>query len=138
MRPTKFLRRALFALVSFGASLLPAQTARLANISTRGQVGTDANNLFGGFAISGGSKTVLIRAIGPGLAAFGVPGTLADPTLKLFDSKNAVVAANDNWAAADNSTFTAVGAFPLPANSKDAVVVATLPDRKSTRLNSSH
>ena len=127
MRPTKFLRRALFALVSFGASLLPAQTARLANISTRGQVGTDANNLFGGFAISGGSKTVLIRAIGPGLAAFGVPGTLADPTLKLFDSKNAVVAANDNWAAADNSTFTAVGAFPLPANSKDAVVVATLP-----------
>jgi uncharacterized protein (DUF1800 family) len=104
-----------------------AQTARLANISTRGQVGVDADNLFGGFAISGGSKTVLVRAIGPGLAAFGVPGTLADPSLKIFDSKNAVVASNDNWAAADNPTFTAVGAFPLPANSKDAVVVATLP-----------
>lgn len=119
-------RVVLLALCAAVASL-SAQTARLANISTRGQVGADANNLFGGFAISGGSKTVLVRAIGPGLAAFGVPGTLADPTLKIFDSKNAVVASNDNWSAADNPTFTAVGAFPLPANSKDAVVVATLP-----------
>ena len=116
----------LLALCASLASL-NAQTARLANISTRGQVGADANNLFGGFAISGGSKTVLIRAIGPGLAAFGVPGTLADPTRKIFDSKNAVVAQNDNWAASDSPTFTAVGAFPLPTNSKDAVVVATLP-----------
>jgi uncharacterized protein (DUF1800 family) len=127
MRPTKIIRRALFALVCFGSAALSAQTARLANISTRGQVGADANNLFGGFAISGGSKTVLVRAIGPGLAAFGVPGTLADPTLKIFDSKNIVVASNDNWNATDAATFTAVGAFPLPANSKDAVVVATLP-----------
>ena len=118
-------------LLALCASLY-AQTARLANISTRGQVGADANNLFGGFAISGGSKTVLIRAIGPGLAAFGVPGTLADPTLKIFDSKNAIVAQNDNWSAADNSTFTAVGAFPLPANSKDAVVV--LPEASVTSM----
>ncbi len=101
-------------------------SARLANISTRGQVGTGADNLFGGFVISGAPKTVLVRAIGPGLAAFGVPGTLADPTVTLFDSKNTVVGSNDNWNAADAVTFTQVGAFPLPADSKDAVIVTTL------------
>jgi uncharacterized protein (DUF1800 family) len=101
--------------------------ARLANISTRGQVGTDADNLFGGFVISGGSKTVLVRAVGPGLAAFGVGDTLDDPVLNLFDAKNAVVASNNDWNAADAGAFAQVGAFPLPASSKDAVVVATLP-----------
>ncbi len=68
-------------------SALSAQTARLINISTRGQVGTDANILVGGFVISGsGNKTVLIRAIGPGLGAFGVAGTLPDPVLSIFNS----------------------------------------------------
>lgn len=109
------------------AAALHGQSARLANISTRGQVGTDADNLFGGFVISGGSKTVLVRAVGPGLAAFGVGGTLADPVLNLFDAKNDVVASNNDWNAADAGAFTQVGAFPLPAGSKDAVVVATLP-----------
>ena len=125
----KSLRAVLAFLACVFCGPLFAQTnaARLVNISTRGSVGTDANNLFGGFVISGASKTVLVRAIGPGLGAFGVPGTLPDPTLSVYDSKNVVVASNDNWNAADNVTFGQVGAFPLPANSKDAVVVATLP-----------
>jgi uncharacterized protein (DUF1800 family) len=106
--------------------LTRAQSARLANISTRGQVGADADNLFGGFVISGGAKTVLVRAVGPGLAAFGVPGTLPDPTLTVFDARNTVVASNDNWNAANVGTFGQVGAFPLPVDSRDAVVVATL------------
>lgn len=120
--------RGLFLLAVAVAAVGPvaAQTARLANISTRGQVGADANNLFGGFVISGAPKTVLVRAIGPGLAAFGVPGTLADPTVTLFDSKNSAVASNDNWNASDAATFSEVGAFPLTAGSKDAVIVTTL------------
>ena len=100
--------------------------ARLANISTRGQVGTDADNLFGGFVISGGSKTVLVRAVGPGLAAFGVGGTLPDPTLTVFDAGGVAVARNDNWSPADGGTFGLVGAFPLTAGSRDAVIVTTL------------
>lgn len=117
------------ALALFFAGSAVAQTsgARLANISTRGQVGTDADNLFGGFVISGGSKTVLVRAVGPGLAAFGVGGTLVDPVLNVFDARNAVVASNNDWNTADAAAFAQVGAFPLPAGSKDAVVVATLP-----------
>ncbi len=125
MVPSRF-RPAEFAVALLLAATALAQNARLANISTRGQVGAGANNIFGGFVIAGGPKTVLVRAIGPGLAAFGVPGTLADPTLTIFDAKNVTVATNDNWNAADAASFGQVGAFPLPANSKDAVIVATL------------
>lgn len=111
------------------APLVLAQpdSAKLVNIATRGQVGTDANLVIGGFTITGASKTVLVRAVGPGLANFGVPGTLADPLLEIIDSKGATVASNDNWNAVDAATMSAVGAFPLLAASKDAVVVATLP-----------
>lgn len=126
MTSSRCPRHVLFFLLAV-LSPLAAQTARLANISTRGQVGTEANILIGGFVISGpGNKTVLIRAIGPGLGAFGVTGTLGDPTLSIFNSAGTVVAGNDNWNAIDSATFAQVGAFPLPPNSKDAVVVATL------------
>ncbi len=104
-----------------------AQGSRLANLSTRGQVGTGADLLVGGFVVGGAGKTVLIRAVGPGLAAFGVPGTLPDPALALFNAQNAVIASNDNWNSADAATAAQVGAFPLAAGSKDAVLVATLP-----------
>jgi len=115
-----------FAFLVSSSSAQP-NSARLINIATRGQVGTDANLLIGGFTITGASKTVLVRAVGPGLASFGVPGTLPDPLLEIIDSKGATVASNDNWNAVDAATMSAVGAFPLLAASKDAVVVATLP-----------
>lgn len=106
---------------------LHAQSARLINISTRGQVGTGANILIGGFSISGGEKTVLIRAVGPGLDAFNVSGTVADPVLNIFNSSGAIVATNDNWQSADAATFARVGAFALTPGTKDAVIVKTLP-----------
>jgi hypothetical protein len=49
--------------------LLVKANNRLANISTLGFTGTDAQVLIAGFVISGSTpKQVLIRAIGPGLA----------------------------------------------------------------------
>ena len=66
----------------------------------------------------------------PALAAapFNVGGTLADPQLTLFgpNSSTRVAATNDNWAAVDAATFAAVGAFALPAGSRDAAIVARL------------
>jgi uncharacterized protein (DUF1800 family) len=108
---------------------LHAQTngARLVNLSTRGQVGTGDNILIGGFVIVGASKTVLVRAVGPGMVAYGVSGTLADPLLELVDSKGATIATNDNWSGADLAIMSSVGAFPITSGSKDAVLVATLP-----------
>jgi hypothetical protein len=101
---------------------------RLINVSARNQVGTGDNILIFGFVISGTeSKRVLIRGVGPTLATFGVPGTLADPRFEVFRSGGTVaVATNDNWDAALTSTFTAVGAFQLTAGSRDAALVTTL------------
>src|ERR1039457_1039187 len=69
------------------ATTTTATTAsQLGNISTRGLVQTGANVMIGGFIIQGTvAKTVIVRAIGPSLTQYGVPGALVDPTLELHD-----------------------------------------------------
>ena len=70
----------------------------LKNLSTRGQVGTGGDILIAGFIVAGEEpKQVLIRAIGPSLAGFGVTGALADTQLQLFNG-NTLVATNDRAA----------------------------------------
>ena len=122
------LRTCLFFLLSiFCAAALPAQETRLANLATRGQTGTGASVLTAGFVIGPGpNKQVVIRAIGPTLASFGLTGLLADPVLTLVNPAGTILASNDNWLAADAAIMASVGAFPLPADSKDAVIVTTL------------
>lgn len=78
----------------------PAANAELANISTRGFVGTDDNVMIGGFIVGPndrGSTEVVVRAIGPSLSNKGVTNALQDPTLELHDANGAAFAANDNW-----------------------------------------
>src|SRR5258708_35909607 len=75
-----------------------AELNRLVNLSTRTQAGTGTGALIVGFVVGPGqSKQVLIRAVGPGLGAFGVAGTLADPKLDLFQGTT-LIQSNDNWA----------------------------------------
>ena len=117
----------------YDASLNPnADYQRLVNISTRGEAGIGENVLIGGFIITGNSpKKVLVRGIGPGLAAFGLTGTLADPRLRVYRGSE-LVAENDNWSAVPaDSTATAqaardTGAFALATASKDAALILTL------------
>ncbi len=111
-----------------------ASTPRLINVSARAQVGTGDGVLIAGFVIEGtASRTVLIRAVGPTLATYGVGGVLADPQLELtqaVNGANVVVASNDNWAgdAQVTSVANTVGAFALSgAASKDAAILVTLP-----------
>lgn len=106
-----------------------ATTPRLVNVSARTVSGSGAETLIAGFAIAGPSaKTVLIRAIGPTLAAFGVTGVLADPKLELFNSSAVKVQENDNWGGTAELTaaFAGVGAFALPAGARDAALLARL------------
>jgi hypothetical protein len=101
---------------------------RLINVSARNRVGTGDDILIAGFNIAGtGAKQVLIRAVGPGLTALGVSGTLVDPRLDVFNHANVRIIDNDNWAASLATTFSAVGAFPLPNGSRDAALLTTLP-----------
>jgi hypothetical protein len=112
----------------------PSAAVRLANVSTLGFAGLDAEALTPGFVIGGTApKSVLVRAVGPGLAAFGVTGTLADPRLAIVPlGKTFAIASNEDWgdggqAAALQAAFTNSGAFALPAGSKDAALVLRLP-----------
>ena len=78
-----------------------AANSKFGNIATRGFVDSGDNAMIGGFIIgpaSGGSATVVVRAIGPSLTNFGVTGALPDPTIELHDGNGATIAFNDNWA----------------------------------------
>jgi hypothetical protein len=105
---------------------------RTVNLSTRARVRTGDGALIGGFVVQGpASKRMLLRAVGPTLAAFGVSDALLDPVLTIYAGPT-VVATNDRWESADNlpgviaATRTA-GAFNLTAASEDAVLLVTLP-----------
>jgi hypothetical protein len=100
--------------------------ARMSNVSARSQI-SGGEPLIVGFNIAGiGSRTLLIRAVGPTLAEFGVTGTLTDPKLELFGGTTKIQE-NDNWESSARITFTQLGAFDLTTGSRDAVLVVTLP-----------
>ena len=99
---------------------------RFVNVSSRSHVGVGADILVAGFTVLGTApKTVLVRAIGPALGAFGVPNVLADPKLEVYSGSNRING-NDNWPASLLATFAQVGAFQLPLLSKDSAIVLTL------------
>jgi hypothetical protein len=108
---------------------------RTLNLSTRGRVRADGGLLIGGVVVSGpGPKRLLVRAIGPTLDLFGVSATLPDPVLTIFSGSTAL-ATNDDWGstiaaqatAADVAAAAAkVGAFGLPADSRDSALLLTV------------
>jgi cyclophilin family peptidyl-prolyl cis-trans isomerase len=114
-------------------------TPRLINVSTLAEI-DPASSLTVGFVLTGqGSRTVLVRGVGPSLAGFGVPGAMEDPRLELFDNEiGQRIAENDDWGgdAALAAVSTSVGAFSLGnAASKDAAILVTLrPGAYSARI----
>lgn len=114
------------------AELYPSDdNGRTLNLSIRGRVRPGDGTVVGGFVVEGPAyKRMLIRAIGPTLAAFGVPDALADPVVTLFAGTK-VVSSNDNWSSAGPTLIAAasssVGAFALPDGSADSALVITLP-----------
>lgn len=116
------------SLIGAVSSATPASDGFLRNLSTRGFVGSGDQILVAGFVVNGvAPKRVLVRAIGPTLANFGVPGVVTDPTLKLYRG-SVVVGSNDDWGTdpAVPAASSTVGAFALPAGSADSALVATL------------
>jgi hypothetical protein len=116
--------------------LNPFATSKLANISTRSFVGTGNSVMIGGFVAgpeNAAPTTVLIRGLGPSLAAQHVPNTLQDPTLELHDSNGAKVRANDNWQESQKSEIQATG-IPPSDNRESAIVVEIAPGKYTAIL----
>ena len=114
------------------AGSVDSRNERLLNVSTRSLTGAGGDALIVGFVLSGNeSKPVLIRGIGPTLSAFGVGGALPSVRLEVFRGQTSVATGTDWGTANNNPTEVAavaarVGAFALPANSRDAAMVLTL------------
>ena len=104
-----------------------APTSRLVNLSVRAVPGPDDRALLVGFVVNSGSKSMLVRAIGPGLSTYTDAVVFQDPKLTIYDGGTAIIS-NDNWGGAETlkSNFARLGAFPLPDASKDAVVLTNL------------
>ena len=102
-----------------------AANSKLGNISTRGLVETGDDILIGGFIAGNGLTRVIIRAIGPTLANFGIANPLLDPTLELHDGSGAILAMNDDWQTTQESEIIATG-IP-PGDPRESAIVATLP-----------
>jgi len=105
----------------------------LANISTRGTVGTADDALIGGVIIGEGvnepmpTASVVVRAIGPSLANAVPPITdpLADPFLELVSGNGMIIATNDNWMdGEDAATIQNLGL--APTNDLESAVLADL------------
>jgi hypothetical protein len=102
------------------------RTDRMVNLSSRVRLSGANAVLITGFVIGGDApKQVLVRGIGPALAGFGVNGALPNPALKVYRGSE-LVAQNDDWTAESGAAFSRLGAFSLPAGSKDAALLLTL------------
>src|SRR5205814_605529 len=100
----------------------PSQTV---NLSTRLRVLTAEKVGIGGFIITGTvPKRVLVRALGPSLASFGLLTLLADPTITLNGPAAFVPIVNDNWKSSQQNEIQATGL--APGNDLESAIVATL------------
>ena len=108
----------------------------LANISTRGLVGTGDNVLISGFIITSTDTaplTVVIRALGPSLSTSGITDPLQDPTVDLFDSNSQLIASSDDWMSSpDAAQVHAVGLDPT--NAHESALYRTLAPGRYTAV----
>ena len=104
--------------------LSPGNSA-VRNISTRGQVGTGDDVMIGGFIIGGTTPAkIMVRAIGPSLADFGVSGVLPDPVLELHDKDGSLIYQNDNWRAEQAQQI--IDTTLAPSDESESAIIATL------------
>lgn len=109
--------------------------SRFANIATRANSTGGAGVTIGGFVITGDApRQVLLRAIGPTLATYGLnpSAVLADPVIELHRGAP-VIATNNNWTTNLNkdsilTTSARIGAASIAdGDNKSSVLLITLP-----------
>jgi N-acetylneuraminic acid mutarotase len=120
----------------------PIVPVRLGNVSTRAFVQTNDNVMIGGFIVQGPqTKRVIIRAIGPELAQYGIPNPLLNPTLELHDGTGALIAFNNNWMTTiiggiirQNQVRDIMNSDHAPADARESAIIADLPQGNYTAI----
>ncbi len=105
--------------------LQTSPSGRLPNLSVRSALAA-GQRLTVGFVMNGGSKPLLMRAIGPGLGPFGVGNHMPDPRVTFYGPGGGELAANDDWPSSLAGLFEPLGAFGLATGSKDAALQVNL------------
>lgn len=100
-------------------SIFFGNPAYLLNLSARGYVGTGENALIGGAFVRYAS--IVVRALGPSLAAAGVSGALADPTLT-FQNSSGTSLFDDNWQDDSNQASQVQQAGLAPSDPLEAAL----------------
>ena len=111
-------------------------TDRLLNLSTRGTLAAGAGQSFvAGFVVSGTTgqqKKLILRAVGPTLASFGVGNALRAPVLRIYDSAGnsytngfayPAVVGGPTYETDLADSLAKTGAFPIANGTLDAVVM---------------
>jgi len=100
--------------------------SRVANISTRGYIASANDVMIGGYIVGSGDPTkVIVRALGPSLAAFGVIHPLPNPALAIYDADGTLIASNDDWRSTQAQEIQAT--IPPTDDLESAIVVTLAP-----------
>lgn len=110
--------------------------ARLVNLSVRTMQAANQTLVVGLTAVDK-PVPVLLRAVGPTLAAFGVAGAMPDPSLTVFKASKEIDS-NDNWGGSTtlSQAFLSAGAFSLQPTSLDAALVRSIEGGNTVRVSS--
>ena len=117
----------------FSSSAVSGSGAAMSNISMLARVTGGDDALTSGFVISGQTpRQVLVRAVGPSLAGFGLADPLELPQLTVFKGSR-VIGSNEGWGKDEDTikvlteAFDRAGAFRLQDGaSRDAAIILTL------------
>ena len=115
---------------------LDPSTGKLANISTRAFVGTDADITIAGFILGnqGAAADIVIRGLGPSLAAAGLNSFLPNPSLELRNGDGVLLAANNDWQDNPAQAAKLLAAGLAPADNRESGIAMTLPPGSYTAL----
>ena len=89
------------------------------------QSGNDV--MIAGVSVRFHNKQVIVRALGPTLASFGVANVLADPTLELRNSNGLLLAFNDNWVSSGQRDQISASGYAPPNTSESAILQTLAP-----------
>ena len=110
-----------------------SETPHFLTFTTRATAGAGAQALVTGFVVGevlgnpSAEKTILVRAVGPTLAQFGMEGALAAPRLAIYDQAGQLRHPQLSDQEELKSAQQRSGAFPLTPGAADAVQILRLP-----------